>query len=94
MTKILITYHMHAGPYEDETAIVLPMAEYKAREILTNQDRSRYVQPNCGFRPLLTTTLDRLAKLQGYSFATFICAEEVRNNTRLDMIPTKGGAKA
>lgn len=76
MTKILITYHMHAGPYEDETAIVLPMTEDKAREILANQECSRYVQQNRGFRPLLLTTLDRLAKLQGYGYATFICAEE------------------
>ena len=82
MTKLTITYHMHAGPYEDETAIVLPMTEDKAREILANQECSRYVQPNRGFRPLLLTTLDRLAKLQGYSYATFICAEESRDKTK------------
>ena len=74
MTKILITYHMHAGPYEDETAIVL----------LANQDCSRYVQQKHGFRPLLLTTLDRLAKLQGYGYATFICAEEPRDKTKED----------
>lgn len=77
MTKLTITYHMHAGPYEDETAIVLPMADDKAREILFNQERSRFIQRETG-KGLLTSTLDRLAKLQGYSFATFICAEPTK----------------
>lgn len=57
MTKILITYHMHAGPYEDETAIVLPMTDDKAREILGMND------PNVGDVTIHEINLLELAAL-------------------------------
>ena len=77
MTKLTVTYHMHAGPYEDESAIAVPMSDDKAREILNLQGGSRYVHPtNDGRRGLLLALLDKLAKLQGYQFASFVCAEE------------------
>lgn len=78
MTHVAITYHMLRGPYEDETAICIPMTEANAAELLEHQRRSRLLQGPGYTKGLLATTLDRLAKLQGYSYAEFICAEPTR----------------
>ena len=77
MTKLLITYHLFRGRDEDETAIVVPMTAAHAAELLERQERSRLLSGPGYRKGLLATTLDRLAKLQGYSFAEFISAEPI-----------------
>lgn len=78
VTKLLITYHMHSGyTVEDETAIVLPLTEQNAAELMAHQRRSRLISGPGYSKGLLATTLDRLAKLQGYGYAEFICAEHI-----------------
>lgn len=80
MTKLTITYHLHSGvSVEDETAIIIPMTEANADELLTRQRRSRLISGPGYSKGLLATTLDRLAKLQGYTYAEFISAEHIDN---------------
>jgi hypothetical protein len=78
VTKLLITCHLHSGyTIEDETAIIIPMTEANADELLKRQRRSRLISGPGYSKGLLATTLDRLAKLQGYGYAEFICAERM-----------------
>lgn len=78
MTTLILTCHMHSGvSVEDETAIIIPMTEANADELLTRQRRSRLLHGPGYSKGLLATTLDSLAKLQGYGYAEFICAERM-----------------
>lgn len=78
MTKVLITYHMIGRDNsEDETAIILPMTNDNAVNLIVQQDRSKLVRTSSYGRGMLATTLDRLAKLQGYAYGMFITAERI-----------------
>ncbi|MBO7670755.1 MAG: hypothetical protein J6S60_09225 [Oscillospiraceae bacterium] len=78
MKKLIVTYHMHSGyTIEDETCVTLPMTDANAAELMTHQRRSRLISGPGYSKGLLATALDRLAKLQGYGYAEFICAERI-----------------
>lgn len=75
MKKLLITYSMTRGDTEAETCIVLPFADDRAENLLRYQEESALISGPGYEKGLLATTLDRLAKLQGYHYAQMICAD-------------------
>ena len=79
MTKILVTYHMTKGPHDSaETCITLPMDERHALNLMVRQEKSGLVFGPGRQRGHLSIILNHLARLQGYSFAEFVCAEIAR----------------
>lgn len=77
MTRVEITYRMSRGEYDGaENAIVIPMTDANADDVLLMQERSRLVGDSRR-KGTIATLLDRLAKLQGYGWAEFRLARAV-----------------
>ena len=76
MKNVCITYHMAKADEIAETCITLPMTEGIANIILTQQDKSVYVRADRRTVTPVKIILNQLAELQGYSNASFCCAEE------------------
>ena len=76
MKRVWITYHMIRGEVVAKAAISLPMLDTFAEDLLEKQRKSRVLGGDRYNKGLLSTTLDRMAKLQGYAFAEFARAEE------------------
>lgn len=71
MTHICITYHMKRERELAETCITLPMDDFVAAMLLTNQGDCYQLMAGA---PLMIL-LRELSKLQGYTYAGFCCAE-------------------
>jgi hypothetical protein len=75
MKSVFISYVCIRGKTQFETCIVLPMSTENVEELLTYQQNSRLVSGPGYEKGLLSTLLDRLAKLQGFHYARMISAE-------------------
>lgn len=71
MKRICITYRMQKGNETAETCHVLPMMDAVADNILREQENSQYIKSTCA----VSSVLEHLAYMQGYSYRGFICAE-------------------
>ena len=76
MKRICITYHMTKANEIAETCITLPMSDDIATSVLAEQGESVYIRAYNGTLTAIKIILNQLAELQGYSSATFCCAEE------------------
>jgi len=85
MKRLCIFYHMsidHSKPSDNyphnietaETCITIPMLDEMADDILEKQANSPYVK-SFGTRDI-TNLLSELARVQGYTDAAFVMAEE------------------
>lgn len=74
MKTLRISYLCIRGATRDAHCIVLPLTDDNARDLLTYQRESRLISGPGYDKGLLATTLDRLAKLQGYTYARMISA--------------------
>jgi hypothetical protein len=62
---------MQKGNETAETCHVLPMMDVVADNILREQENSQYIKSACA----VSSVLEHLAYMQGYSYKGFICAE-------------------
>lgn len=76
---IRITYLAVKGPSALTCRAVIPMMDQYAEELLEKQRHSLVLGGMRYNKGLLSTTLDRLAKLQGYGYADFVSAENNEN---------------
>ena len=79
MKTVLITYMAVKGPKAEPCQAVIPMTDQFADELLDRQKHSMVLGGMRYNKGLLSTTLDRLAKLQGYGYADFVSAENNEN---------------
>lgn len=77
MKKLLITYKMQNQNETVETCIALPMTDETSKDILAKGETSEHLQS----MTLGETyrALKSIAALQGYDYAGFCTAEEVKN---------------
>ena len=81
MTKVEITYHMHRSSDSGESLIILPMTEEHADDVILLQEQSRLLG-DARHKGMLATLLDRLARLQGYSYGEFVDARAHYDKTK------------
>lgn len=77
MKQLCITYHMECTGEIAETCVTISVTDGIAESILAKQGRSCYVHAYDCSTSSIKLILNELAYLQGYSTATFCCAEEV-----------------
>lgn len=81
MKKLLITYNMMNDFEEVETCIVLPMADTIAADILAMGWESKYLDGLFidGREGEIHSILRTVSSIQGYEYAGFCTAEEMKN---------------
>ena len=81
MKKLLITYNMQNDIVDCETCIVLPMTDEIARDILEKGWESSYLDGLGidGTEGEIHRILRTLSEIQGYEFAGFCTAEEIKD---------------
>lgn len=72
MTHVCITYHMERKNEVAETCITLPMDDFVAAMLISNQGDCFQLMDGAPLNILLR----ELSKLQGYTYTGFCCAEQ------------------
>lgn len=81
MKRICITYHMTKENEVAETCITIAMEDTIASDILQHQGDSRYVKAHSFSITIVKSLLANLAALQGYTTASFCCADPAEKET-------------